>query len=284
MYLNQISIVKKLNYLQITHIIRIGMLSILNNNDIFYANIGPCLRQRDLCNFRTINRLARDNVDQVREVDYTKPLHYSIEQFFTLFPNAISINLSGKDITDADFVHLGQIQHLNISDCQNITDAAFEHIPRLKSLNMSLTKITDATLLKYKNSLESLNIDYCHNITDNGLMHLTKLKTLKMKACGLITDQAFANLENLEYLDMTYCSQEEITDDAFRNKNKLKGIRMLSCTQPIIGRYLTKGVHVRTNCSGEFHEPAHIIIMNFRNSMLLKKGVIINSFNFKIKD
>lgn len=260
------------------------MLSILNNNDIFYANIGPCLRQRDLGNFRAINRLARDNVEQVREVDYTKPLHYSIEQFFTLFPNAISINLSGKDITDADFVHLGQIQHLNISGCKNITDDAFVHLPRLKSLNISHTTITDVTLLKYKNSLESLNIDYCHNITDSGVMHLTKLKTLRIKACGLITDQAFANLENLEYLDMSYCSQEEITDEAFRNKSKLKAIRMLNCTQPITGRYLSRGVHVRTNCSGEFHEPAHIIIMNFRVSMLLKKGIIINSHLFRIKD
>ena len=262
-----------------------NMLSILNNNDIFYANIGPCLRQRDLCNFRTVNRLAHDNVEQVREVDYSKPLHYSIQKFFTLFPNAISINLSGRqDITDADFVHLGQIQHLNISGCKNITDTAFENIPRLKSLNINDTNITDATLLKYKNSLESLNIDYCHNITDTGLMNLTKLKTLRMKGCGLITDQSFTNLENLEYLDMSYCSQEEITDEAFRNKSKLKAIRMLSCTQPIIGRYLTKGVHVRTNCSGEFHDPRHIIIMNFRNGMLLKKGVIINSHRFRIKD
>ena len=253
-------------------------------NNIFSDHIGPYLKQKELCKFKSTGRLASDNVKQVREVDYTKPLHYSIEQFFKLFPNAISINLSGKDITDADFVHLGQIQHLNISDCQNITDAAFEHIPRLKSLNMSLTKITDATLLKYKNSLESLNIDYCHNITDNGLMHITKLKTLRMKACELITDQAFANLENLEYLDMTYCSQEGITDEAFRNKNNLKGIRMRSCTQPIIGRYLTKGVHVQTNCSGEFHDPRHVIIMNFRNGMLLKKGVIINNHKFRIKD
>ena len=261
------------------------MLSILNNNDIFYANIGPCLRQRDLGNFRAINRLARDNVEQVREVDYSKPLRYSIEKFFTLFPNAISINLSGRDdITDADFVHLGQIQHLNITGCKNITDAAFEHLPRLKSLYMSYTKITDATLLKYKNSLESLNIDYCYDITDKGLMHLTKLKTLKMKACGLITDQAFANLENLEYLDMSYCSQEEITDEAFMNKSNLKAIRMLSCTQPITGRYLLRGVHVRTNCSGEFHDPRHVINMNFRVSMLLKKGIIINSHLFRIKD
>jgi hypothetical protein len=252
------------------------MLSILNNNDIFYANIGPCLRQKDLCNFRTINRLARDNVEQVREVDYSKPLHYSIEQFFTLFPNAISINLSGRDdITDADFVHLGQIQHLNISGCKNITDAAFEHLPRLKSLNISQTKITDATLLKYKNSLESLNIDYCNNITDNGLMHLTKLKTLSMEACGLITDQTFTNLENLEYLDMTYCSQEEITDEAFRNKNKLKRIMMLECTQPIIGRYLIKGVRVRTNCGGECRDPRLRKLMNFRVGMLLKKGIFV---------
>ena len=264
---------------------KLSMYSILTNNDIFYANIGPCLRQKDLGNFRAVNRIARDNVEQVREVDYSKPLHYSIQQFFTLFPNAISINLYGReDITDADFVHLGQIQHLNISGCKNITDEAFIHLPRLKSLNISHTTITDATLLKYKNSLESLNIDYCHNITDLGLMNLTKLKTLRIKGCGLITDQAFTNLENLEYLDMSYCSQEEITDEAFRNKSKLKGIRMLSCTQPIICRYLTKGVHVRTNCSGEFHDPRHVIIMNFRNCMLLKKGAIINSHLFRIRD
>ena len=279
------------------------MYSILNMNNIFESHIGPCLNRTELCNFKITSRLARDNVDQVRHVDSTKPINCSISQWLKVFPSAITINLSGRiNITDNDFVQnqLHNIQFLDISDCPNITDAALVNL-NLKSLNIrNSTGITDAALLKLKN-LEHLNISNCPNITDEGLRGLSKLKYLNMsgtpnitdqafvnlknlktliiKECGNITDLAFEHLINLEHLDMSYCKQDEITDEAFLNLKNIKTINMRQCTQSIIGiyfKYFNNTVNIVSNYAGEFRDPEIIKIMNLRIKNILKNKHIIH--------
>lgn len=274
------------------------MYSILNMNNIFESHIGPCLNQTELCNFKLTSRLARDNVEQVRFVDSTKPINCSISQWMKVFPSAITINLSGRN----DFIQnqLPNIQFLNISNCPNITDADLVNL-NLKSLNISNSKsITNAGLITLKN-LEYLNISNCPNITDEGLKGLSKLKYLNMsgthnitdhafvnlkslktliiKECGNLTDLAFEHLKNLEHLDMSYCKQDQITDEAFLNLKNIKTINMMQCTQAIIGiyfKYFNNTVSIVSNYAGEFRDPELIKIMNLRIKNILKNKHVIH--------
>ncbi|HUT25704.1 MAG TPA: P-loop NTPase fold protein, partial [Sumerlaeia bacterium] len=95
-----------------------------------------------------------------------------------------TIDLSGKEIHDADLAHLKELKSLTdlyLSDTP-VTDAGVAHLKELESLmTLSLvdTQVTDAGLahLKELKSLTTLALSRTQ-VTDAGLAHLKKLRSL----------------------------------------------------------------------------------------------------------
>lgn len=104
--------------------------------------------------------------------------------------SVVSVNLSGKYVTDDHLVHLNSFRRLIFLDLSNtqITDAGLVHIKgltKLTHLYLRDTQITDAGLVHLKGltQLESLDLRDTQ-VTDSSLVHLkdmTQLKTLNLR-------------------------------------------------------------------------------------------------------
>ncbi len=164
-----------------------------------------------------------------------------LAQIIELFPNVVSLNLSGcEEITDAGLAHLKeltQLTDLNLVWCHLITDAGLAHLARLTqltSLNLfGCALITDAGLahLARLTQLTDLNLVWCHLITDAGLAHLAglaQLTSLNLSDCALITDAGLAHLAGLAqltYLDLSDCAL--ITDAGLAHLKELTQLTLL---------------------------------------------------------
>src|SRR5882672_7942546 len=97
----------------------------------------------------------------------------------------VSLNMAGKQATDADLAelkNLPKISQLNLANTA-VTDAGLANIAGLTNLthlHLEKTAITDAGLANLKNltNLTYLNL-YSTNVTDAGLQNLAGLKNLK---------------------------------------------------------------------------------------------------------
>lgn len=109
----------------------------------------------------------------------------SLAQWREHFPRAKHLNVSGRRLTDADFVYFNGLESLNISRCRGFTDAAFVHLRGIKELN----------------------ITRCKHLTDAAFSHLSGIHTLIMEGCDQagITDAGFANLRGIHTLVMNHC-------------------------------------------------------------------------------
>jgi len=218
----------------------------------------------------------------------------SLAQWREQFPHAKHLNLSGRRLTDDDFVYFEGLESLNISRCRGFTDAAFVHLHGIKELNISGRKhltdaafshlsgihtlimegcdqegITDAGFANLR-GIHTLIMNYCWNsaynreyqsgITGAALSHLVGIHTLHIKGCFQFSDADFVHLKGIKELNI---ESTNIGDAAFQY---LEGIHSLSILQS--GHHITgagfvhlKGIH--TLSMPEFyafpqHEFAHL--------------------------
>jgi len=187
------------------------------------------LPSNSLATLRATGKEARTAVSQVRLDNTGKVVKGSLEAWRKSFPKALSINLSGRVLTDDDFRYLAGVPNVNISYCKGFTDAAFVHLRGIHTLNMSdCRQITD-TAFQHLRGITTLDMTSCSqaSITDAAFQYLSGIHTLNMNFCDqqTITDAAFAHLRGIHTLHMLDCSQAGITDAAFAN---LRGIHTLS--------------------------------------------------------
>lgn len=114
---------------------------------------------------------------------------------------------------------LGRLQDLDLSACKKLTDGSLIHVIKfqeLRSLSLSMTNVTDATVLAVasKNpSIEHLCLSQCLHITDDAIgavsKHLTRLTSLDIVGCDLLTDKSMHHLQmnckRLKSLDVSFC-------------------------------------------------------------------------------
>lgn len=177
----------------------------------------------------------------------------TIAEWREKFPRAKHLNISGRELTDADFQYFAGLESLNISECVGFTDAAFVHLRGIKKLDMwGCPDVTDAAFVNLKGiqmlsiatcegitdaafehlrGIHTLDISYCDKLTDAAFENLRGIHTLSMKKCYGITDAAFVNLAGIHTLDMLGCDHGGITDAAFAHLSGINTLDMSECNQ-----------------------------------------------------
>lgn len=116
---------------------------------------------------------------------------------------------------------LGRLQDLDLSACKKLTDGSLVHVVKfkeLRSLSLSMTNITDLTVIAIAStnpSLEHLSLSQCLSVTDNAIdavtKHLPRLSSLDVTGCDNLTDKSIhliqMNCQRLRSLDVSFCKQ-----------------------------------------------------------------------------
>jgi len=151
-----------------------------------------------------------------------------------------TLDLLGKQVTDAGLVHLKGLKGLRVLSLQQtrVTDAGLAHLKELeglRELELSFTRVTDAGLahLKELKGLQSLSVRVCRKVTDAGLVHLKELKglqSLNLLGTG-VTDAGLVHLEELKGLQSLWLWGTAVTDAGLTHLKELKGLRELRLEQ-----------------------------------------------------
>ena len=116
----------------------------------------------------------------------------------------VSLNMAGKQATDADLAEL-------------------KNLPKISQLNLANTAVTDAGLA---NIAGLTNLTHLHlektAISDAGLVHLKNLTNLVYLNLYFtnVTDAGLANLSGLTNLKRLYVWQSKVTEEGKKNLNK----------------------------------------------------------------
>ena len=180
------------------------------------------LSSTNLSSARGINRGFREAVGSLRVYDTQTVVRGSVELWRRSFPNARAINLTGRVLTDADFVHLRGLTDICLSETSGFTDAGFANIAGVKKLSLfrCTAPLTDAALA-HITGIEFLNMSYTSfPLTDAGLAHLRGIKELIMpqssiRSQAVFTDAGLAHLVGIRKLDIDGYSSATLTDAAF---------------------------------------------------------------------
>ena len=205
------------------------VLSVLSKAHAAKKGILGFLPDKTLPQLRLVSPEWKEAVNRVPINHLTTIVKGSLAGWRATFPKAEEINISGRTLTDADFVHLKGLKTVIMARCSGFTGAGFVHLKGIHTLYMSQCRqITGAGFVHLK-GIHTLYMSQCSQITDAAFEHLKGIKDLEMSRCSQITDAAFEHLKGIHTLDMSQCRQ--ITDAAF---NYLKGIHtliMYHCSQ-----------------------------------------------------
>jgi len=173
----------------------------------------------NLASATVVDRGFHEAVQGLRLADKQTVVRGSLELWRRSFPNARCINLTGRVLTDADFVHLRGILHVCLDKTLGFTDAAFSHLTGVQTLSLirCTAPLTDAALA-HITGVKSLNISYTRfSFTDAGLAHLRGIKEFLMPGCSVLvfSDAGLAHLVGIKKLDIDGYSSPTLTDAAF---------------------------------------------------------------------
>ena len=183
------------------------------------SHILSFLSAPNLASARVVDRGFHEAVQDLRLADKQTVITGSLELWRRSFPNARCINLTGRILADADFVHLRGLLHVCLDETRGFTDAAFSHLTGVQTLSLirCTAPLTDATLA-HITGVKSLNISYTSiPFTDAGLAHLRGIKEFIMQGCReiVISDAGLAHLVGIKKLDIDGYSNPTLTDAAF---------------------------------------------------------------------
>ncbi|KAL9653157.1 hypothetical protein ABK040_006373 [Willaertia magna] len=168
----------------------------LQNLEILYI--------RSICNEYILNYISNlTNLKQLSifEVDNSSFLQNLINlESLLIQGHNLKDKAINSTISDKYFVNLKQLEHLEISDCENITEEYLYFLQNLKTLDVGETNIMDKHLFQLK-QLQSLKVNYCKNITGEFLLHLNKLKDLSIMGINL-KQEYLELLKNIKHVTM----------------------------------------------------------------------------------
>ena len=213
------------------------------------------LTEKEKKKIRLASSAFKEAVNVSEEFGYKhKPIKTSLEVWKRKFPKAKYANISRrKDLTDANFVHLENLEYLDMGYCNQskFTDAALTHLKNIHTLIIrGCTQITDDAF-KPLNKLTTLDISYCTQLSTKAFVHFKNIKKLTMNEWdkNKIYSDGFQNLENIEDLSMAFCQSRErivenegITNAVFNNlpnPDKLKKLDISYCV------YLTDDIFTK---------------------------------------
>ena len=166
------------------------------------------LSTREARPLRLVSRVLCADVRNARWYDRETRITGELRKWRACFSDARCANVSERrDLVDADLVHLGGVEEVNLRGCTQISDAGLTHLRGVRVLNIAgCARITDAGLA-HLTGIHTLNMSGCRLITDAGLAHLTGIHTLNMNGCAQITDAGLEHLTGIHTLDMSGCAR-----------------------------------------------------------------------------
>jgi hypothetical protein len=223
------------------------------------------LSTREASSLRLVCKELRASVTDFKWEDGCSSIRGSLGRWRACFPHARVANVSGRaDLTDADFVHLRNVNVIFMMSCTGVTDAAFSHLTACRTLDMSHCNqrgISDAAFPHLVN-IRTLNMSGCNQatitdaafaslaelrslgisqstfglyprlrLTDRAFTGLRKLESLCASGLDAITDVAFDNLTELKQLNLAWCDQSELSDRCFEKLTRLEVLDIRACSQ-----------------------------------------------------
>ena len=202
-----------------------SVLSILAGAHSIGQGIFSFLTMIDSNNVRPVCVELRQAIMDFPWMDDKSKIKGSVEAWRASFPCARAVNVKGRNIVDADFVHIRgdarvRLHTLDMRNCWRVTDAAFVHLRGIQKLYMN----------------------HCNQVTirDAAFVHLRGIHILYMANCNqaTITDAAFVNLPLIHTLWIEGCNQATITASAFVHLRGIHTLNTFNCSPALRARLL----------------------------------------------